>query len=132
MNKYFLAPVFGFMVLMTVIPTIVAQSWKEPHLYYTEKWCSNCGYKVDVTAKPGDRCPHCGVRWDAEKRVGPRTSQEISDDIENFSYVAWVLISVVVVALAAEYVWDRVKHRGEARVQSLTLHNHGEGHGDNV
>jgi len=31
-----------------------------------EKKCTRCGKSVPTHMKAGDRCPHCGVRWDAE------------------------------------------------------------------
>lgn len=48
------------------------QGWSEGHAppgVQTQKKCSRCGRAVPTSARPGDSCPHCGVRWGYETFV---------------------------------------------------------------
>ena len=38
------------------------------------KSCEKCGGAVSVSAKVGDTCPHCGVRWGVEKNTYSQSS----------------------------------------------------------
>lgn len=40
------------------------------------KQCGKCGREVSASAKVGDRCPHCGVRWGRESS---HTGDSVSD-----------------------------------------------------
>jgi DNA-directed RNA polymerase subunit RPC12/RpoP len=33
------------------------------------KECAECGKPVSLESKAGDKCPHCGVRWDVEAQT---------------------------------------------------------------
>jgi competence protein ComGC len=36
---------------------------------FITKSCGACGKPVASSSKVGDRCPHCGVKWDSERRT---------------------------------------------------------------
>ena len=55
-------------VVATLISIIFSFMGEDSGVYMTwHKSCSNCNQKVSDYAKKGDICPHCGVRWSADK-----------------------------------------------------------------
>lgn len=43
-----------------------------------QKRCSRCGGIVPNSAKPGDRCSHCGAVWSYERTVKEMSKQRLS------------------------------------------------------
>jgi hypothetical protein len=37
--------------------------------YLADKSCSACGRSVSLSSSAGQRCPHCGAYWSAEREI---------------------------------------------------------------